>query len=329
MLVGRYLTRAQNRQAAQGIAYRSEGFGDMDMAIEGHSCRLTGAALGSSVELTIAHGIHSYIHGPCPDERVKQDLAKIIETPTSVLRSENERAWRRLWASALAFEHRNPSITKTILAHQFYMLCSLGTETLPHGALGLSANNWRGSQLWDADFWNFRGILPLWPELAAPIVRYRRKFLPEAQAYAASQGYRGAWFPWMTDDDGRDVTNPRYRNEIHLSFWIALAAWEYFAATGDREFLGEVTWPLVREITEFYCSWVTEDEDGCFHVRNVVGPDEALTEFWQGVCDDHFMTAWCIQKLIKIAADCAQTVGEALPSHWTRVAQHLFLPVGG
>jgi len=46
-----------------------------------------------------------------------------------------------------------------VLAHQFHLLCSLGDERVaPLGTVGLSMNNWGGSQLWDADFWNLRAI---------------------------------------------------------------------------------------------------------------------------------------------------------------------------
>ncbi|WP_161950207.1 hypothetical protein [Pseudoclostridium thermosuccinogenes] len=66
----------------------------------------------------------------------------------------------------------------------------------------MSKNEWGGCQLWDADFWLFRAILPLWPEFAKAILSFREKTLEKAKEHARVTGYKGAWYAWMTDEEG-------------------------------------------------------------------------------------------------------------------------------
>lgn len=322
-IFGHYQTVQQKREVAQGICYR--GADASEVLIENNTAQAVVRSTGPRLELMIGHSIHSDAHGNHPERRVESDLALLLSTPKADLRAENADAWRELWGRALAFEHPDPALTQMVLAHQFYLLGSLGVEARPHSALGVSAVGWSGCQFWDADLWIFRGVLPLWPELAEPIVAYRHKFMGAAQENAAAAGYRGAWFPWMSSEEF-NLTSAEYRNEIHVGIWIALSAWEYFCATGDRVFLEKTAWPLVREVTEFFCSWAQQDAGGAFHIRNVIGPDEALTEMWHGTCDDHFTTVYGVKRLLEIAAACANEIGAQSPGHWAEIAERLYLP---
>jgi len=68
------------------------------------------------------------------------------------------------------------------------------------------------------------------------MIEFRFQTLDKARQHAQFNNYAGAWFPWGTDDEERDITAPHYTQEIHPGIWIVLAAREYSVATQDAEF---------------------------------------------------------------------------------------------
>ncbi len=322
---GDYHTTKQGRAVSQSLGWSVDGFLIDGTSRADHSIdtRATAARGGT---ITLYHAVGCFADGPDARGSCARTLESLRDSGETALREGNALAWRSLWARALAFEHQDRDAVRMVMAHQFYLLSSLGTEAHPLGALGLSEAGWSGSQLWDADLWMFRAILPLWPELAKPIVEYRRKHLEGARIHAREAGYQGAWFGWMTDDAGMNMTHPHYEQELHLNVWIALAAWEYYAATRDLGFVRETAWPLSSGIADFFASRVVTGSDGRYHLLGVIGPDEAVCEFGPGTCDDNFLTNVGVKRVMEIARRCADLVGETAPARWAEVADGMFLP---
>ena len=114
-------------------------------------------------------------------------------------------------------------------------------------------------------------ILPFFiythPETARALLAYRYRTLDAARARAASLGYRGALFAWESADTGEDVTPTRRRwpdgrpvriltgeQEHHVAADIAWAAWRYWEATGDDEFLSGMGAEIMLETARFWAS---------------------------------------------------------------------------
>ena len=47
------------------------------------------------------------------------------------------------------------------------------------------------------------------------------------------------------------------------SGWFCQHLWEHYQFTGDRRFLRETAYPIMKGSAEFYDSWLVEDENGC------------------------------------------------------------------
>lgn len=329
VLVGEYRTAVQDRPVTQGLRWEIEGGDEPTLEAWGAMARLATQTTGSRFGLTLFHSVHGCLEEGYAHHLVEDELETMASRGVAELRAGNESVWRELWATGLAFEHEDPFVTQMLLAHQYYLLQSLSTDVLPLGACGVSDILWNGSQLWDAECWMFPAVLALWPALAESILRYRRSQLEGARKHAEAHGYRGAWFPWMTDETGADVTPEGYTNELHINIHIGLAAWSYYEKTRNPEFLREVAWPLLSGVTEFFCSRAVQDENGVYHLKGVLGPDEGVWEALHRFCDDNFTTNYGVKRLVQAATACAGEVGEAVPEHWGAVADALYLVPAG
>ena len=82
---------------------------------------------------------------------------------------------------------------------------------------------------------------------------------------AFSYGYRGAMFPWESDDVGEEscptfaLTGPF---EHHISADIAIATWNYYCMSRDIRWLREDGFPPMEQVAEFLVSRAEQNEDG-------------------------------------------------------------------
>ena len=328
-LIGEYTTAVQRRPVAQGLAWRADGLTVTGYAADDAAATLTATCPAGDCRLELYQWLASYVDGDDVAGRIRGELAAFAAAAGATLLRENGADWRALWERAVALRVRGAEIDQMLAAHQFHLLCSLGTDPLPLGALGLSNMGWRGSNLWDADLWIFRGALPLWPELVRAIPAFRRATLAQAQAHAAQAGFAGAWYPWMPGDDGRNFSSPHYEQELHVNIWIALAAWDAYLMNRDPAFLRDTAWPVIAGIADFFAARAQRESDGCYHLRNVIGPNEAVTEFGPGGCDDNLLTNYGVRRLMAMAEHAAALLGEAPHAPWGEVGARIFVQQPG
>jgi trehalose/maltose hydrolase-like predicted phosphorylase len=333
-LRGSYVGRRQGRAFVQGLSWESSGWDESSERIGAENAWVSLTSSGPAARLVVAHSVQGSADAPEPERRVAHDL-RALETFGGRERTtgENNELWREIWANGLAFHHANKDWERLVLANQFHLLANLDeSERYALGPLGLTRPGWHGSQMWDADFWVFRGVLPLWPRLARSIVGFRKETLAAAQANAKKQGFQGAFFPWLCTDEGLDMASATYRKEIHNNVWIGLAAWEAAQVSADADFLGETAWPILSGVAEFFVSRAGRDADGSWHIRGVLPPDESVAEArWSpdGTCDDNVLTNVGVRTVLRRAAEAAQLVGQPVPPLWIEVAENLLiLPPG-
>ncbi|RDG39210.1 glycosyl hydrolase family 65 protein [Streptomyces corynorhini] len=243
----------------------------------------------------------------------------------------NADAWAPLWEGEVevAGAGREQAELRAWLRAARYGLL---TATRPGAAdsiapTGLSSDNYAGLVFWDAEVFLYPGLLATRPELARSVVEYRYRTRAAAARNAAKLGFKGLFYPWTSGGEGRlwsecqSWNPPHCVTQIHLQSDIALAVWQYYLATGDREWLRERGWPLLRGIAEFWASRVSADADGGYSVKEVAGPDE----YSNGVTDGVFTNAGAAT-VLRHAARAAALVGEEAPAAWTRIADRLRIP---
>lgn len=241
----------------------------------------------------------------------------------SALLAAHRLAWAKLWAHNLSVTRQNN--LQASVNSSFYLLYSSIRAGLAWSIppAGLSSDNYGGEIFWDADTWMFPTLLAFHPELAKPIVDFRYVTKSVAEANAARAGYKGGAWAWDNGPTGIcGGLAPCSHYEDHLQSDIALAQWQYYEATGDRQWLIQRGYPVMKDVANFWISRVTLGSDGTYHINGVTGPDE----FTANVNDESATNAGAIVAL-RDAVAAARAVGQIPNPQWTKVADSIYVAV--
>ncbi len=229
--------------------------------------------------------------------------------------------WAQLWQSDIEIEGdlRAQRDVRSMLYHLYsFVRAGSGLSISP---MGLSGMGYNGHIFWDADLWMFPPLLMLHPELAESMIEYRYARLEAARNNAYTHGYQGAMYPWESADVGVEETPVWALSgpfEHHITACVALAAWNYYCVTRDREWLQKKGFEIIRSCADFWISRVERNDDGSYSIRNVVAADE----FAENVDDNAFTNA-SARKNLEVAAAAARLVGEKVDSRWAEIAAKL------
>lgn len=258
-----------------------------------------------------------------PEKIADQTALEAVHTGWPALLAEHRRAWAALWAGDVLAPRRHK--LQAAIHSSFYLLYSSIRAGLAWSIppTGLSSDNYGGEIFWDADTWMFPTLLTFHPKLAKSIVDFRYNTMDVAESNASRAGYKGAMWAW---DNGPTGTcgglAPCAHYEDHLQSDIALAQWQYYEATGDRQWLALRGYPVIKEIADFWISRVKLGSDGKYHIDGVTGPDE----FTAGVNDESLTNASAIITL-RNAVSAATALGLEPNPKWTSVADKIYVAV--
>ena len=242
------------------------------------------------------------------------------------LLDKHRAAWHDLWQSDIAIDG-DAKAQAAVHSDLYYLLATSTADTRwPMGACGLTPG-YTGHAFWDSDSWIFPALLLLHPERAKSLVMFRAHTLPAAQARAQSRGLKGAMYPWEADPENGSEQTPHFayvlgEREIHVNADIAIAQWQYWLATHDRDWLKKYGWPVIRNVAEFWASRATWNAD---QRRYEIVHVTSVAESYNDVPNDTF-TNVSAQKVLNIAATAAVLVGETADPHWAEVATKLYIP---
>src|ERR1700722_5189819 len=259
----------------------------------------------------------------------KADLALATSARAAgfdALLDKHRAAWADLWRSDIAID--GDARAQTAVHSDLYYLFATSTADThwPMGACGLTPG-YTGHAFWDSDSWIFPALLLLHPERAKSLVMFRAHTLPAAQARAQARGLKGAMYPWESDPENGTEQTPHFayvlgEREIHVNADVAIAQWQYWLATHDRDWLKKSGWPVIRNVADFWASRASWNADKKrFEIVHVT----SVAESYNDVPNDTF-TNVSAQKVLKIAAEAAALVGERADPHWAEVAKKLYIP---
>lgn len=276
------------------------------------------------------------------------------------LLTRHVRAWRHLWERCRVDLGGDDEAAAVLRMHLFHLLQTVSPNTsgLDAGvpARGLHGEAYRGHVFWDELF-----VLPALttrlPQVARSLIGYRYRRLPAARWAAREVGARGAMYPWQSGADGTETSQLVHQNpasgrwlpdathlQRHVGLAVAYNVWQYYQATGDREFLVQRGAEMFLEIAGFWGSMARYDHArDRYTVRGVVGPDEFHTRYpgaeREGIDDNAYtnvMAVWVLERaraLLRLLptarrAELSEAMGLASEEteRWEHVTQRLFVP---
>ncbi|MDX2045601.1 MAG: glycoside hydrolase family 65 protein, partial [Chitinophagaceae bacterium] len=233
----------------------------------------------------------------------------------------HNKAWADLWKSDIIIEGDDASQreVRSMLYH-LYSFTREGTALSP-SPMGLSGLGYNGHVFWDTELWMYPGLLVLHPEIAKSMVEYRYQRLEAAKRNAFSKGYKGAMFPWESAETGVEETPVWALSgpfEHHITGCVAIAAWNYYCVTQDKNWLREKGWPILKETADFWSSRVERNGPGKYDIKNVVAADE-----WAENVDNNAFTNAAARANLQYATEAAKLLAIVPDADWALVAQNI------
>jgi trehalose/maltose hydrolase-like predicted phosphorylase len=270
------------------------------------------AVIGSAI--TSAH------HDDPLNEAERLTIFAKLEGRDRLLQFHNK-GWDELWKSDIVIE--GDAATQREVRSMIYHLYSFAREGTAYSLspMGLSGLGYNGHAFWDTELWMYPSLLLLQPAIAKSLLEYRFQRLQAARHNAFSHGYKGAMFPWESAASGNEETPVSALSgpfEHHITADIAVAAWNYYSVTHDKEWLREKGFPLLKETADFWASRVERNGPGKYEIKNVVAADE-----WAENVDNNAFTNAAAKANLKFATDAATLLGITPDSDWMNVYNNI------
>jgi trehalose/maltose hydrolase-like predicted phosphorylase len=257
-----------------------------------------------------------------PQQRALDSLRRAKRAGLRRLVDGHVRAWAARWAASDVVVEGDEESQRALRFAQYHLISAAdpGDERTSIAARALTGDAYKGRVFWDTEIFLLPFYTLTWPRAARALLMYRYHTLPAARSKAAQLGYQGALYAWESADTGEE-TAPTHDidrdgliipilcgiQEHHISADVAYAVWQYWQATRDVSFLLNAGAEILLETARFWASRAMLEDDGRYHIRGVIGPDE----YHEGVDDNAYtnvMAHWNLER--------AREVGQLLMANW-------------
>jgi trehalose/maltose hydrolase-like predicted phosphorylase len=106
--------------------------------------------------------------------------------------------------------------------------------------------------------------------------------------------------------------------EHHITADVAIAAWNYYAVTQDKDWLRQKGWPILSATADFWASRVERNGIGKYEIKNVVAADE-----WAENVDNNAFTNAAAKANLQYATQAAALLGMVPNADWMTVANNI------
>ncbi len=245
-------------------------------------------------------------------------------TSRDVLLQQHKNLWNKLWDGDIIIEGDLQIQQDVRLALYHLYSFGRGDNDLSIAPMGLSVQvPYNGHIFWDSELWMFPPLLMFNQDIARSLVNYRFNRLDAAKRKAKTYGYKGAMFPWESDDTGEEATPPFALTgtfEHHITADIAIAFWNYYRVTKDKIWLKEKGFPVLKEVADFWVSRAVKNSDGSYSIKNVVGANEFAANI-----DDNAFTNGSAITALNYAIQAATELTDRANPEWKNVADKIVI----
>lgn len=253
----------------------------------------------------------------------------------ALLQRQKER-WKKRYEKLGIHIKGDPKAEQAIY-YSCYLLYSSAPEHSDKVAIparGLSGQVYKGAYFWDTEIY----MLPMFawcaPEIAKNLMMYRVHNLEGAYEKAQEYGYRGAFYPWESQENGKDgcthynltdiFTGRKLRTyfrdkQVHISADVAYGIWKYVSITGDKSILLEGGAEVILECARFFNSYAyfKKDKDR-YELLDVTGADE----YHERINNDAY-TNYMVWLNEKIALEVMDWMKENYPERYNAMMDKL------
>ena len=278
---------------------------------------------GQKYRFAIAGGICTSKDFSDPINESERQPIFALQQGIDNLLDRHKQAWAELWETGDIQIEGDLDAQQRVRFALYNLYSYIRPETRQSVApMGLSSQGYNGHIFWDTELWMYPTLLALQPDMAKSCLDYRSDRLQKAKQKASLYGYKGAMYPWESDDTGEEAT-PTWAltgiYEQHITSDVAIAFWNYYTYTQDKTWLRK-EWNVLKETSDFWVSRVVKNNDGNYSILNVVGADE----YAQHVDDNAFTNASAIESL-KNTIKAATILNEPIDPRWKAISDKLLI----
>lgn len=249
-------------------------------------------------------------------EAAKSELESFINYGLEAELEEHKKVWLKLWED-IDIEIKGDEEAQLGIRFNLFHLASSaydGDYRISIAAKALHGEGYKGHVFWDTETFMLPFFIYTMPDVAKGLLMYRYNTLEGARANAKRNGFSGARFPWESADDGTEVT-PEWtydfdrtrikvwtgEEEYHINSDITFAIWEYYRATGDKDFILKYGAEIFLDTAKFWQSKVKYNEKfDRYEINKVIGPDE-FHEHINNNAYTNYLAKWSLRKTLEIA----------------------------
>jgi trehalose/maltose hydrolase-like predicted phosphorylase len=278
---------------------------------------------GKKYRFAVAGGICTSKDVTDPLNESERQPIYALQEGIDKLLNRHKQAWAELWNTGDIQIEGDLDAQQRVRFALYNLYSYIRPETRQSIApMGLSSQGYNGHIFWDTELWMYPTLLALQPDMAKSCLDYRSDRLQKAKQKAFIYGYKGAMYPWESDDTGEEAT-PTWALtgifEQHITADVSIAFWNYYSYTQDKSWLRK-EWAVLKETADFWVSRVVKNLDGSFSILNVVGADE----YAQHIDDNAFTNASAIESL-KNTIKAATILNEPINPKWIEVSEKLLI----
>ena len=262
------------------------------------------------------------------------------QTPLA-LQESSDKYWIDFWSKS-AVQLDDQELERWWYHNQYWLACCLRPGKVAPGVFG----NWTSRQIgtaWHGDYhMNYNTQQVFWGVFSSnhadqhfPYIDLVENLLPMSQKYAREKfDLPGAYFPHSAYPVPSQVVPypvPPWGYEICETPWAVQSLWWHYLYTQDESILRRV-YPLLKAAAQFIAAYVKTGEDGKYHVKPTVSPEN-----W-GCTVDYRLNQDCIIDLALIdflleatvsASEILETDTSERPS-WSKIRANLAAyPIAG
>lgn len=296
-------------------------------------------AQDAQLTLTIVASVYTSKDGDDPRAMAQ---AALEDVDYDCLMCEQQQVWAELRNSSRVLIEGDDEAQQAMDVSLYHLWCIAPRHgaSLSIGARGLSGQTYKGAVFWDTEMFMLDFYLRTDPTVAKALLRYRIDTLPGALRKAKEYGWKGAFYPWESQEGGYDACSDYnvtdvftgrpmrtyFRDkQVHITAAIVWGLEKYLAATGDDSLYREGGAQVLRQAALFYESLLyTHPGSDVLEILDVIGPDE-----YHERVNNNFYTNEMARFTLRRAALRLAQLDMASPelARWTDEAERIKRPV--